>query len=127
MDNISKRKRSEIMSKIRPKNTKLEIKFKKILRNHKIKYRVNYNVFGKPDMIIPSKRTAIFIDSCFWHGCKTHCRMPSTNVKYWTPKIKRNKTRDKLVAKTLRKRGWKVVRIWEHQLKNPQKILAKLK
>ena len=62
-------------------------------------------------------KTVIFIDSCFWHGCKKHGSIPATHTKFWTEKIDRNKTRDKEVNKHYKMKGWKVVRIWEHDLK----------
>jgi DNA mismatch endonuclease (patch repair protein) len=62
------------------------------------------------------RQIAVFVDGCFWHGCSKHCRMPQGNREYWTRKIADNKTRDRFVNRQLRKRGWTVVRIWEHEL-----------
>ena len=59
----------------------------------------------------------IFIDSCFWHGCKKHCSLPATREKFWTEKINRNRQRDKEVNKYYKKVDWKIIRIWEHDLK----------
>jgi len=77
-------------------------------------------------------KTTIFVDSCFWHGCKKHCRIPSVRKNYWTQKIARNAERDKKVSKHYKKQGWKIVRIWEHELlevsdKCISKIVAFLK
>jgi len=70
-------------------------------------------------------KTVIFIDSCFWHGCKRHCRLPSARKKYWTAKIERNKERDKEVNRHYRKIGWKVVRVWEHEIgENTAKVIS---
>jgi len=63
-------------------------------------------------------RIAVFIDGCFWHACQKHCRMPASNRDYWERKIGRNAERDKRVNRELRRRGWRVVRIWEHEIKN---------
>lgn len=117
-DVVSKKKRSEIMSKIRSKDSKIEVAFRKELWKHGFRYRKNVaSYFGKPDLVLKKYKTVIFIDSCFWHGCKKHCRIPSTRKKYWHEKINRNISRDKLVNKQLKREGWKVERIWEHALK----------
>ena len=106
------------MGKIKSKDSKIEIDFRKQLWNAGFRYRKNAkNYFGKPDIVLKKYKTVIFIDSCFWHGCKRHCRMPSSNKKYWKQKIKSNKQRDKEVGKYYKKIGWKVIRIWEHGLK----------
>ena len=112
-DIFSKRKRSEIMSKIRSSKTKPELKLKKIIGKIGFSYQPK-NILGKPDFADRKNKIAIFIDGCFWHGCGKHCRMPKQNKKYWRQKIKRNIKRDKEVSKNLRKQGWKVIRIWEH-------------
>lgn len=83
--------------------------------------------FGKPDIMLPKYKTAIFVDSCFWHGCRWHCRMPSTNQAYWKKKIARNKERDKKVSKHYKKQDWQAIRIWEHEIKKiQQSILTKV-
>lgn len=118
MDMFSKQKRSEIMSKIRSKDTKLEIAFRKALWKKGLRYRKNSNkYFGKPDIVLKKYKTVIFLDSCFWHGCKKHCRIPVTRKKYWETKIKRNKQRDKEVNQYYKKMSWKIFRTWEHEIK----------
>lgn len=118
-DTVSKKKRSEIMSRVKGKDSKIEILFRKELWKQNFRYRKNSSgYFGKPDLALPKYKTVIFIDSCFWHGCKKHCRMPSSNVAYWTHKIERNKNRDKQVNNFYRKKGWNLLRIWEHSIKN---------
>ena len=81
---------------------------------------------GRPDFVFHATRLALFVDGCFWHGCRWHCRMPKSRRAYWNPKIARNKARDKAVGIALRKRGWRVLRIWEHSLRDPLRILANL-
>lgn len=116
-DTVSKKKRSEIMSKVKSKDSKIEVDFRKAIWKAGFRYRKNpIQYFGKPDIVLPKYKTAIFIDSCFWHGCKRHCRLPSARKKYWTAKIERNKERDKEVNRHYRKIGWKVIRVWEHSL-----------
>jgi len=114
-DVVSKKKRSEIMSAVRSKDTKIEVAFRKALWNKGFRYSKNsVKYFGKPDLVLKKYKTVIFLDSCFWHGCKKHCRIPATNKKYWINKIERNKERDKEVNKYYKKSGWKIIRIWEH-------------
>jgi len=117
------------MGKIKSKETKLEKSVWKILSEHGIRYRKNSaKHFGKPDIVIASKKLVIFIDSCFWHGCKKHCRIPEANHSYWIEKISRNKERDKEVNDYYKKIGWKGLRFWEHDiLKNNDKIILKIK
>lgn len=118
-DVVSKNKRSEIMSAVRSKDTKIEIAFRKALWKQGFRYSKNSaKYFGKPDLVLKKYKTVIFIDSCFWHGCKKHCRLPATRKKYWTEKIERNKQRDKEVNRHYKKIGWKVIRVWEHDIEN---------
>ena len=127
-DVVSKKKRSEIMSAVKSKDTKIEIIFRKALWKKGFRYSKNSKkYFGKPDLVLKKYKTVIFIDSCFWHGCKKHCRVPATNKKYWTDKINRNKERDSEVNKFYKKVGWKFIRIWEHEMnKNLSKTLQKI-
>jgi len=117
------------MSAVKNKDSKIEVKFRKAIWRVGFRYRKNpINYFGKPDLVLKKYRTVIFIDSCFWHGCKKHCRMPSTNKKYWTDKIKRNKTRDEKVNRYYKKKNWKVIRVWEHDFgKGIAKIVKEIK
>jgi DNA mismatch endonuclease (patch repair protein) len=80
-------------------------------------WRRNYNLFGHPDFVFPKHKIALFADGCFWHGHGCRNITPSDNAEYWQNKIKRNMLRDKSVTKTLRNQGWKVVRIWECEIK----------
>lgn len=127
-DIVSKKKRSEIMSRIKSKDSKIEILFRKELWEQGFRYRKNSTkYFGKPDIVLPKYETVIFIDSCFWHGCINHCRIPAVRKKYWTEKIMRNKARDKEVSKYYRRQDWKIFRIWEHDLnRNSMKEIEKV-
>ncbi|PIS08332.1 very short patch repair endonuclease [Candidatus Wolfebacteria bacterium CG_4_10_14_0_8_um_filter_37_11] len=130
MDVFSKQKRSEIMSKIRSKDTKIEILFRKALWKKGFRYIKNSNkYFGKPDIILPKYKTVIFIDSCFWHNCPKHGYLPKSNLRYWRKKIEHNKERDKEVRKHYKKISWKIFRIWEHEFnkKDVKIIIDKLK
>jgi DNA mismatch endonuclease (patch repair protein) len=128
-DIFSKKKRSDIMSKVRSKETGIEIKLRKELWKAGYRYRKNVSgYFGKPDILLKKYKAVIFIDSCFWHGCKKHGSTPQTRKKFWKEKIERNKERDKEVSKHYKKIGWKIVRIWEHDInKNIEKALNGLR
>lgn len=113
------------MSRVKSKDSKIETLFRKELWKADFRYRKNsVKYFGKPDIVLPKYKTAIFVDSCFWHGCEKHCRIPTARKKYWTAKIERNIARDKEVSKYYKQQGWKIFRIWEHDLSKAKKILA---
>ncbi|MEA3463598.1 MAG: very short patch repair endonuclease [Patescibacteria group bacterium] len=117
MDVFSKKKRSEIMSKIRSKDTKIEILVFRELRKRGIYFQKHYKrAIGNPDIALPRKKKAIFIDGDFWHGyqfSKFKKRLPK---KYWLAKIEKNIKRDKINRAKLKKDGWDVLRIWEHEI-----------
>ena len=117
-DVFTKAKRSEVMSRIRGRGNKdTELALAKLLRAHHVSgWRRNQRVFGKPDFIFHKLKLAIFVDGCFWHGCPKHGTQPKGNAAFWRRKISRNQSRDRLVTRTLRARGWRVLRIWEHEL-----------
>lgn len=103
-DIFSKKKRSEIMSKIGSKDSRIEIEFRKALWKEGFRYRKNsIKYFGKPDLVLSKYKTVIFIDSCFWHGCGKHSLTPQTRKKFWEQKISRNKARDKEVNRYYKK------------------------
>ena len=106
------------MSHVKSKGSKIETLFRKELWKQGFRYRKNSGkYFGKPDIVLPKHQTVIFIDSCFWHGCKKHCRIPAIRRKFWMEKINGNKRRDKAVSRHYRKTKWQIIRIWEHDLK----------
>ena len=114
------------MSKVRSKDSKIEIEFRKKLWQAGFRYRKNATkYFGKPDIVLPKYKTVIFIDSCFWHGCKKHGSMPQTRKRFWEAKIERNKQRDREVNRYYKKIGWKIFRIWEHKLKLSNREILK--
>jgi DNA mismatch endonuclease, patch repair protein len=121
-DVFTKAKRSEVMSRIRGRgNKETEMVVASLLRRHGIKgWRRHQQVFGKPDFIFRPGRVAVFVDGCFWHGCPKHSNMPESNRAFWLRKLDSNKTRDRKVNRTLRAQGWRVLRIWEHDLRREQ-------
>jgi DNA mismatch endonuclease (patch repair protein) len=113
-------KRSQVMSRIRASgNRDTELRMITFFRQHGITgWRRNAPVFGKPDFVFPRERIAVFVDGCFWHrhsGCK-FAYTPKSRVEFWLRKFDNNVARDKLVTHTLRRAGWKIVRIWECDL-----------
>lgn len=117
------------MRAVKSKETKIEIAFRKALWKKGFRYRKNSaKYFGKPDIVLRKCKIVIFIDSCFWHGCKKHCRIPTAKRIYWRSKIKRNKQRDKEVNLYYKKTGWKLFRFWEHEIiKNLDKTIKLIK
>jgi len=123
-DKVSKLQRSKIMSTVKSKDTKMEVNFRKALWQQGFRYRKNLSkYFGKPDIVLKKYKTVIFLDSCFWHGCQKHFRMPATRKKYWEEKIAKNTQRDKEVNKYYKKLGWNIFRIWEHDLMRKDNII----
>jgi DNA mismatch endonuclease (patch repair protein) len=125
VDRISKEKRSRIMAAIRSKNTKPELALRKALWSKGLRYRVHYGK-EKIDIAFPSKKLAIFVDGCFWHGCPIHSHVPKSNKSYWLPKLKKNIERDSAKNKRLIENGWKVLHFWEHELVEIELVLVKI-
>lgn len=118
MDNLTPEQRRRNMQNICSAGTYPEQLVAKELRRKKIYFARNVkSIIGKPDFVFRRKRIAIFIDSDFWHGHKKRCIMPKSNCEYWDQKIERNKQRDKNVNRALKKEGWKVIRLWEKDIK----------
>jgi len=117
-DVFTKAKRSAVMSRIRGHGNKdTELALMKLFRRNRITgWRRNQKVFGKPDFLFRRNRLAIFLDGCFWHGCPKHCNIPARNREFWKKKFASNMARDRRVNRELRQLGWRVVRIWEHDL-----------
>ncbi|MCF7848531.1 MAG: very short patch repair endonuclease [Kiritimatiellales bacterium] len=117
------------MSKIRGKNTKPELFVRSLL--HRAGYRFSLHrkeLPGKPDIVLRKYKTVVFVHGCFWHrhkGCKT-ASMPKTNVEFWQQKFERNVSNDRKHKRDLKKLGWKVIVVWECELKNPDKVLDRL-
>ncbi len=115
VDNLSKQQRSYIMSRIRSRDTKPELMIKPLMR--KLGFAYHPKMYGHPDFADKKTRTVVFIDGCFWHKCPRHFKPPKSNKRYWVQKINNNAKRDKEVNKIFKEKGWTVIRIWEHQIK----------
>lgn len=111
-DNLTKSQRTFCMSRIRSKGTKIELRLKSKLK----KFVYQPKMFGRPDFADLKNKKVIFIDGCFFHKCPKHFIKPKSNKKYWLPKLERNAVRDKEVYIAYKLAGWKVIRIWEHDI-----------
>jgi DNA mismatch endonuclease (patch repair protein) len=117
-DKFSKEIRRKTMQAVKSKDTELENTVMKNLWNRGIRFRRNVrDLLGTPDIAIKKHRLVVFVDSCFWHGCKIHFRVPETNREYWQKKIERNKARDLKTTEYYVNHDWHILRIWEHELK----------
>lgn len=129
MDTISAKQRSWVMAQVKGRDTKPE----KIVRSllHRLGYRFRIqraDLPGKPDIVLPKYRTAIFVHGCFWHchaGCK-RARVPSSNNEYWVQKLSKNASRDARNRALLETLGWNVFIIWECELKNMELLQTRL-
>ena len=95
-----------------------ELELRRILHGLGLRYRLHARLLpGTPDIVFPSAMVAVFVDGCFWHGCPKHATQPKGNASFWATKLAANKERDRKVNHALRAKGWKVLRIWEHDLR----------
>jgi DNA mismatch endonuclease (patch repair protein) len=117
------------MSRIRSRNTSLELRVFRFLRREGIHFQKHYKkAAGAPDVALPKKKRAVFIDGDFWHGWKFKKQRPRLPAIYWRSKIEGNIIRDKSRRAALKRNGWKVIRIWEHELvKKEEKTLQRIK
>jgi DNA mismatch endonuclease (patch repair protein) len=135
-------KRSDVMSRIRSRGNKdTELALVRVFRaqgitgwRRQVEVRSRRSEVGslsfkvRPDFVFPKRRLAVFVDGCFWHGCPKHETRPKNNAAFWRKKFATNKARDRLVTRTLRRNGWRVLRLWEHELarKNQPRLVARL-
>jgi len=129
MDHLTPEKRSWNMGRIKGKDTKPEVLVRSMLHRAGYRFRKNVSTLpGKPDIVLPKYKTVIFVHGCFWHQ-HNKCRaghMPATNKVFWKRKFERNAANDKKRTCDLKKLGWKVIVVWECQLKNPNKLVRHL-
>lgn len=119
--NETSESRSRIMRAVKGRDTSLEMTIRRLVYSMGYRYRLHRkDLPGKPDLVFAGRRKALFIHGCFWHGhdCKRGARVPKTNVDYWQKKIARNKTRDSANEAALQAQGWRVLVIWECQIKD---------
>lgn len=117
----TREERSRNMAAIKGKDTKPEMIVRKYLFSRGLRFRIQVKKLpGTPDIVLPKYKTAIFVNGCFWHGhegCK-YFRLPKSNVKFWKEKIERNIARDVRNEASLKALGWRVIRVWECELRN---------
>lgn len=121
-DVFTPEKRSAVMRRVKGRDTSPELAVRKILRAAGIGYRLGGSGLpGRPDIVMKGRRTVVFVHGCFWHGhdCARGSRKPKANADYWTAKIGRNVARDADVSARLAADGWRVVTVWECDLKSP--------
>jgi DNA mismatch endonuclease (patch repair protein) len=129
VDKFTRDKRSEIMARVRSRgNATTELRALRILRSGAITgWRRHLPIFGRPDFAFFKSRTALFIDGCFWHGCPRCYEAPKSSSAFWLRKLAKNRKRDMEVSRQLRRRGWKVLRVWECRLKSPAYLLRRIR
>jgi len=128
LDRYDRPTRSRVMAQIRKSHTKLEDVLVAILNSVGLTEYARYpkGLPGSPDFVFQRERVAIFLDSCFWHGCPKHLRMPTSNLTYWSNKIAGNRERDRRQTRELKDQGWRVLRLWEHELRRPNAVTRKI-
>jgi DNA mismatch endonuclease, patch repair protein len=129
MDKFSKTERSHIMALVRSRgNESTEVKLVSLLRRDGLAgWRRGLRLPGQPDFAFTKRRVAVFVDGCFWHGCPRCYRRPKSHRQYWDAKMSRNIRRDRTITRLLRRQGWRVVRIWEHELTcAPQRCVGRI-
>ncbi len=144
-DRLTKSERSALMARIRPSgNRTTELRVAAIMRKARISgWRRHATVrlamprpintatrrqwVVRPDFVFRTRRVAIFVDGCFWHGCPQHYSQPSNNERFWKNKICDNKARDRRVTRVMRLGGWSVVRLWEHDLENTGLVIRRIR
>ena len=128
-DVFTKEQRSNVMRQVKSSSNKsTELKLIAFFKMNNIKgWRRNYKLFGKPDFTFRQSKIVVFVDGCFWHGHNCRNTHPKNNANYWKKKLERNMERDKEVNMTLRNKGWKVIRIWECELKDEKLLDKKLR
>lgn len=117
-DVLTPEQRNRCMSRIKGRNTGPELRLRKVLWRRGIRYRLNSEITGRPDLVFPKQRVAVFVDGCFWHGCPQHGSRPKANSAFWNDKIERNIERDRFVTEELQRQGWTVLRFWEHEVES---------
>lgn len=130
MDTLTREQRSETMSRVRNKDTKPEMRVRRLVHSLGFRYRLHAaQLPGRPDLVFKSRRKVIFVHGCFWHrheGCPL-CRMPKSRLRFWRPKLKANRERDLENQKKLSEMGWDFLIVWECELREPDALTSRIK
>jgi len=125
MDTLTRAQRSEIMSRVRSRNSRPEMAVRHLVFSLGYRYRLHSRKLpGCPDLVFSGRRKVIFVHGCFWHrhtGCAL-ARMPKSRLDFWRPKLNANKKRDTINARKLARQGWRVLTIWECELSNIERL-----
>jgi len=109
--------RRRMMSRIKGRDTGPELSLRRNVWALGLRYRLQYRIGRtRPDMVFVGAKLAVFVDGCFWHGCPLHSTMPKNNREFWEQKLKRNRERDVENTQRLEAEGWRVLRLWEHEI-----------
>lgn len=128
VDNRSKKSRSALMSRVGSKNTAPELIVRKYLHERGYRYRLHRSDLpGRPDIVLPARKAAIFVHGCFWHGhgCRIG-RPPKSRPEFWLPKLERNRLRDLLNETALTNAGWRVLTIWQCEIRDASALRERL-
>jgi DNA mismatch endonuclease (patch repair protein) len=129
VDTLTPAERSKIMSLVRSKDTGPEILVRGLVSHLGYRYRLHrHDLPGSPDLVFPARQKVIFVHGCFWHrhACPSGRRMPKSRVDFWTEKLIGNRRRDERIKRQLQRLGWRVLTVWECQLKNPAKVMRRI-
>jgi len=129
MDTVDKKTRSRMMSRVKSKNTSIEVRIRKQLFALGLRYRIHpRRIMGKPDLVLPKYRTIIFVNGCFWHlhGCE-YSKIPETRSEWWKNKLEGNKKRDRIVFEKLCHDGWRLVLVWGCAIKKVRPSMKDVK
>lgn len=119
LDTVETMDRSELMSRVRQRDTTPELAIRKVLWSEGLRYRLHEKILGvRPDIVFRRAKVALFVDGCFWHGCPIHYVKPRTRSEYWDPKLRNNVARDRRQTIELERSGWRVLRFWEHDARD---------
>ncbi len=128
-DVFSPEKRSDVMRQVKAKGTRPELEVRRLLWGLGARYRLHRkDLPGAPDIVLPGRKLAVFVNGCFWHGhdCARGARVPKQNRPYWTAKIERNRQRDVRAQAELTGRGWTPLVVWECEFKDEPALKARL-
>ncbi|HEX3880109.1 MAG TPA: DNA mismatch endonuclease Vsr, partial [Bryobacteraceae bacterium] len=129
MDTFSAAERSAVMKRVRSRDTQPEMAVRSMVHRMGFRYALHRrDLPGNPDMVFPSRQRIIFVHGCFWHGhsCRSGRNRPASNTDYWIAKLNRNVARDSSNRRRLRSLGWRMLVVWECELKDPERLRARI-